>query len=690
MSEPAGGRADKDAAESAREVGRGIALRRSDLALIAIAAAAIVLPHADLLAGRPAHGLGMGIAPALPAAGFWLAMHAAGEMAFRRRRICRRRRLMLPAAAALLASLVPSLVPPGAAAAGGLGAHIASACLAASIGLTSAAGIWLLYSLGRGEALRLASGGSRAVSSRAPTRRSTLMGLALALGLAALVPRLWGIDWGLPYEYHSDEHLLYRNGLRPDFHPGTFVYPALMIYVNKALGWTIAALHAIANDSFSAALESQAVRIRTLHASRIVVALLSTMLTVVALLLLHRLGAPLWLAILGALLLAFSPGLVRHSHYDTVDVPCAALATVSILLMLLAVERRVPRVLLTASLVAGLAAGTKYSAALLLLPIAVSFYLLASRQGGPGTRLRTVKANAPLLTACAGLMALGFTVANPYAVIEWPRALAGILHQASHSRGGHLGAEPSLVEFITGPLAHELGPMGLILPCLTALIAVRQQPQGLLIAWLAWVLPFAVFHLSYLVKFSRWFITVVPAHVLLPVLAAIPRGLLRAAPVLAILLMLGESAVASWRIARDFTAPDTRTAAREWLIENAPPNASIALPAFDDPDRFAGAPQDLLAAGFRLEKIPILTRAGRIPAEWDPAHYVAHPVDYILWSHQAFGRYTDPRTAEAHPEVYAAYMRFAQWLAGMELAYPSSGAPPHFGPEIRIYRLRTR
>jgi Dolichyl-phosphate-mannose-protein mannosyltransferase len=691
MSEPAGGRAGKDAAESARDGGGANAFRPSDLALIAIAAAAIVLPHAGALAGGPAHRPGTGIAP-LPAAGFWLAMHAAGEIAARRRRICRRRRLMVPAAAALLAALVASLAPAGAASRGGLGAHVASACLALSIVLTSAAGIWLLYALGRGEAARLLPAVSHAASSRTPDRRPALIGLALALGLAALVPRLWGIDWGLPYEYHSDEHLLYRNGLRPDFHPGTFVYPALMIYVNKALGWTIAALHAAENDAiaFSAALASETVRIGTQHAARIAVALLSALLPGMAFPLLHRLGAPLWLAILGALLLAFSPGLVRHSHYDTVDVPCAVLASVSILLMLLAAERRTPRVLLTASLVAGLAAGTKYSAALLLLPIATSVFLLAPRAGGPGTEGRALQASAPFLAVCAGLMALGFTLVNPYAVIEWPRALAGILHQSVHSRAGHLGAEPSLVEFVTGPLAHELGSMGLLLPCFAGLIAVRQNPPGLLIAWLAWVLPFAVLHLSYPVRFSRWFIPVVPAHVLLPVLAAIPRGWLRTVPVLASLLILGESAVASWHIARDFAAPDTRTAARGWLIENAPPNASLALPAFDDPDRFEGGPQDLLKAGFRLEAIPILTRAGRIPAEWDPAHYAAHPVDYVLWSDQAFGRYADPRIAEDHPEVHAAYARFAHWLSGMELAYSSPSRPSHFGPEIRIYRLRAR
>ena len=39
--------------------------------------------------------------------------------------------------------------------------------------------------------------------------RRKLILIVLVLTLAALLLRLWGVGFGLPYEYHIDEHFYY-------------------------------------------------------------------------------------------------------------------------------------------------------------------------------------------------------------------------------------------------------------------------------------------------------------------------------------------------------------------------------------------------------------------------------------------------------------------------------------------------
>lgn len=63
--------------------------------------------------------------------------------------------------------------------------------------------------------------------------------ILVALFLLALVPRLWALDWGLPYVEHPDEPALVETAVRMvqerDWNPRRFMYPSLYFYLLVSL-----------------------------------------------------------------------------------------------------------------------------------------------------------------------------------------------------------------------------------------------------------------------------------------------------------------------------------------------------------------------------------------------------------------------------------------------------------------------
>ena len=108
-------------------------------------------------------------------------------------------------------------------------------------------------------------------------------------------------------------------------------------------------------------------------------------------------------AIVAGVIVALLPGLVQHSHYATVDVPATFFVALCVWLSLRAQS---PKSLIGAALVAGLAAGTKYNAGLVVVVPMVCALL------SPELKNRwAFIVFAPIIAA------LGFLVSTPYALI---------------------------------------------------------------------------------------------------------------------------------------------------------------------------------------------------------------------------------------------------------------------------------
>jgi len=136
------------------------------------------------------------------------------------------------------------------------------------------------------------------------------------------------------------------------------------------------------------------------------------------------------LGLLAGSILATAPLWVANAHYLTVDLPAAALVTLTLLAALHADgtgwDRRAT---IAVGVLFGLAVSAKYPS-VLVLP---SLVLVAASSG------RSARSLARRGAAISTVGAAVFIVTNPYAVLDFPTFLEGVLREVRHARVGHFG-----------------------------------------------------------------------------------------------------------------------------------------------------------------------------------------------------------------------------------------------------------
>ncbi|MBV9866532.1 MAG: glycosyltransferase family 39 protein [Abitibacteriaceae bacterium] len=251
------------------------------------------------------------------------------------------------------------------------------------------------------------------------------------LFLLSALPRFIGLHWGLPsqshwYSYHPDERQILEavsnlNLFQGQFNPHFFNYPTLYIYLVH-LGYILGSGLGLTHPAASNPALIWTWMADVLLIGRVITALFGA--ATVSLVYLigrdlkgHRIG------LIAALMLAFLPGHVQHSHFATVDVPATFFITLSLwsaIHALLLNEQDADDVaatatsanhwrtkqLLLAAFAAGLAAATKYNAGLVVIAPLLALYL--------GQKHNFWKILAPLM----GLAALGFFVGCPYSLLS--------------------------------------------------------------------------------------------------------------------------------------------------------------------------------------------------------------------------------------------------------------------------------
>jgi hypothetical protein len=317
---------------------------------------------------------------------------------------------------------------------------------------------------------------------------------------AALALRLWGIGWGLPddkrhWSYHPDEPVLYAYSqqIEPaklDFEPGFYNYGTLYLTLLRV---TSDVARTYSNAGPVEGGEPQIwMEMRTAHlGGRIVSALAGAGTAVVLFLMLRRrLGDPAALA--GALVVAFAPGHVVHSRFQTVDVLAAFFLSLSALFALRLLpggkkEAEDPpqpaaamRQALWCGVFAGLSAGTKYTGILGL------FTLFAAAAYLPrGRRL------APALAGAGAALAV-FLLATPGAFLNSAKFLEDFRYEMQHTSQGHglvFAGLPSGFFWHLYNLVIGVGPLLVLLGLGGAGAALRKgHPEAFALA--AFALPY--------------------------------------------------------------------------------------------------------------------------------------------------------------------------------------------------------
>jgi hypothetical protein len=436
--------------------------------------------------------------------------------------------------------------------------------------------------------------GDRDEIQRPRAARAWTAGLAL-LCVAALLLMVRHIDRTLPYPYHADEGYVSgpaSNILRTgSLHPYKFNYPSLPAYLaaaGMAAGFVRSAAHQEITD-----LDSIGHVGYPYYETPRVMQTARRLYAVLAVMCLATTGWASWLAfrrpstiVLAPLLLLLSPLFFRHAWtYLNVDIVGTAFVTLTLAACLLGTTRpSLYQSALVPGLFAGLAVASKYTLAIVALPV-----LLAVALYGP--RGRTMSAFAVVI----GAMAVAFVAAVPYSLIDLRGFLNGVAFEAHHYASGHSGfsGDPGLEQLVFYA-RHFMSDFGFVAAALAA-VGVA------LSLWTDWrrgvvLIAFPAALLSLLaiqrVHFTR---NVLPMHPFVAMFAAfalvwvheriaaaaVRRGwtIRKIGVPAAVGAVLFVASVPVWRVPdylRDRT--DSRNRARSWIAERLPPQWAIVVP----------------------------------------------------------------------------------------------------------------
>lgn len=287
--------------------------------------------------------------------------------------------------------------------------------------------LWLFVS-----ALLLGMGLWRTLYTRIELRPAPPTLSGIAAGVVVLIPvaigaalRIYGIEFGLPWNFHPDEvpkvNAIMRMYDQNTWNPQYFLHPTLLLYCTYGMNVLLQTLGVEGSFRDTAFL-----------AGRIV----SATAGISSILLTWYIGRSLFSSRVGwwaALFLAVFPLHVTGSRYLKEDALLTFVTLSCVAVTLYSVQSKRKWVLLFAGLLAGATAGTKYSG-ILMVVVPASAPWLASR------RLMPDFSWIPWAVLACGIAPLGFLATTPYAYLDSEKFLKDFGAESRHMQTGHTTA----------------------------------------------------------------------------------------------------------------------------------------------------------------------------------------------------------------------------------------------------------
>lgn len=393
-----------------------------------------------------------------------------------------------------------------------------------------------------------------------PVRRPLLWSI---LALAVLV-RVWGVGFGLPFAFHPDEGQYVQEALHmgkaATLRPWTLCNPSLYTYVLiGVVGGPIGTL------SLAGWPKEDLVPLAYLIARLVNVAF-----GVGAVYLLYLIGGR-YVGPFGGyaaatfLALNFLHG--RDSHFATNDIPAVTLGLAAFYLILRVSEGSFD-VAALAGFALGLAVAMKYNLAVLALPLCLA---LAVRLRTPPSQERggLIKAVA----ASIGAAVAGFLMGTPYALADSTRFLRDIQAKAALGTVPEFGQTPELAAvFYLSVLGQGVGLFVLGLASIGAFLVWRQNHRWLGTLVFVVVMPYLYLMFHYKIAFARFALPLLPFVCLLAAVSVHElHRLVGARPFMryaaACVLLLSVLEPASRLVWHDIllSREDTRIQAKRWI-----------------------------------------------------------------------------------------------------------------------------
>lgn len=417
-------------------------------------------------------------------------------------------------------------------------------------------------------------------------RRYSLVVLIL-VGSAAL--RVWAIGFALPYVYNADE----RANLRrvesilkdADPNPHFFHYPSLLFYVN-----VLPHLLLDKYGSGQSATERGKRGVRNsfglgntrlpdsskLLMGRFVSLAFGVGCVGIAFLAALRVTRSRPTAAVSAALLAVSPIHVGQSRLMTVDILVSFFALLTLFASIKVFEKGRTWDYAFAGIAAGLAVGSKYSGAVVLvIPAAAHFLRTGLINGFRQKRIYLVP-----------LIALGaFLFTTPFAVLDSKAFLRDLNFVANHYESGHLGMEGEAPLFYLRLLTLVEGPITII-GLLTFLAGVLKRNRLIILLG-----SFPATYFSFIaiqqVRNERTLLPLLPFMAILGSIGIVWLGRSlrlkrRRTIALAVassltFVSLAFAACTSFIGGVRFSGPEVRSETRAWIYQNIPRGSSIGV-----------------------------------------------------------------------------------------------------------------
>ena len=410
-------------------------------------------------------------------------------------------------------------------------------------------------------------------------------GLALSgIILAGLGLRLWGITYGLPFGYQIDEERTYtriavqmlKNG---SIDPHYFHNPPLYAYL---LSVVFAVSHG-ARDA-AATMGSVPGRGDLFLIARIICALIGTLgIWMLAMVTRRFFGRETALIAAALLAVAFLP--VFYSHVALNNVPAMTAGILALIGAAGILHRGRTRDFVVAGIGAGIAAGTKYTVGIMILPVLTA--ALFSPQGREVVRrIRGVAISRRLQGAAISCFcaAASFVAVNPYMALAPDRVIHAMGTQGRVVGETKHGQDPNGgLLFYTESWTWTVGWIPALAAVAGAVLLFRRDRRA---AWiLVPVVPIFIVYMGWQTRyFGRWMLPVLPVVLILAAYAGwqLVEEVRRRRPrfaaagtALVVAALVAQSLIHVIHNDRVLSRPHTLNLAREWMVENIPKDSGV-------------------------------------------------------------------------------------------------------------------
>ncbi len=518
-------------------------------------------------------------------------------------------------------------------------------------------------------------GKSRVNEKMKPSFRIQDISIPLALVLCAAALRFYGVWWGLPQVYEEATPFTeawHMWGWGPDknldLNPHFFHYPSLIFYIQfigQGLLYLGMKLFGLVDSTMDYRVHYIFGKTPFYVMGRSITALFGVA-TVWVMYLIGRRIMGKAVVILVTLLLAINTVHVSKSQVIEVDVPMMFFALLTLLFCLRLMDDPIKKNYFMAGLAVGLAASSKYTAAILILPLLFAHLLVwrgVHKSRHPHYGQKNLKPSWTSLLIALLITCVAFFATSPFVLLDASTFFEHFSVERRHMEVGHFGLEsiPTWIFYTQAITGRILGwPIALMaLFGLIFLTFIKRRTWAIVLA--AFLVPYLAIVLSWSMKADRYILPILPVALLF-VGGVLTEGsrfrLFEQAPrlwrlgiIILLILIMSAPLIAAYPEHLGRLEPDTRTEAKRWIEDHIPSGAFIVVehhgPELFGPEQFQALASDLRerisrritsASFYAVQKLPMLQmRPERSGVFYNPALY--RDADIIVTSDAIRGRY---------------------------------------------------